>query len=48
VLEQHLLVLRVVVLSVLGNIAELTRDPDPLGDLAALRFRASASRSPQV
>ena len=36
VLEQHLLVLRVVVLRVLRDVAELPRDADPLRDLAAL------------
>jgi len=36
VLEQHLLVLRVVVLCVLGDVAELARDADPFRDLAAL------------
>ena len=35
-LEHRLLVLRVVVLGVLGDVAELARDADPLGDLAAL------------
>jgi hypothetical protein len=35
VLEQHLLVLCVVVLGVLGDVAELARDTDPLGDLAS-------------
>ena len=35
-LEHRLLVLRVVVLGVLGDVAELAGDPDPLGDLAAL------------
>ena len=34
VLEHRLLVLRVVVLGVLGDVAELARGPDPLGDLA--------------
>src|SRR5579884_208654 len=36
VLEHRLLVLRVVVLRVLGDVAELTGDADALGDLAAL------------
>jgi hypothetical protein len=36
VLEHRLLVLRVVVLGILGDVAELARDADPLGDLAAL------------
>ena len=36
VLEHRLLVLRVVVLGVLGDVAELTRDADAVGDLAAL------------
>src|SRR5581483_686614 len=36
VLEQSLLVLRVVVLCVLGDVAELARDADPLRDLATL------------
>ena len=36
VLEHRLLVLRVVVLGVLGDVAELARDADPLRDLAAL------------
>jgi hypothetical protein len=36
VLEQRLLVLRIVVLGVLGDVAELPRDADPLGHLAAL------------
>src|SRR5919198_195388 len=36
VLEQHLLVLRVVVLGVLRNVAELAGDPDALRHLAAL------------
>src|SRR4051812_37457862 len=39
VLEQRLLVLGVVVLSVLGDVAELSRDPDPLRDLAAFVVR---------
>jgi hypothetical protein len=34
-LEQHLLVLGVVVLGVLRDVAELPGDPDPLRDLAA-------------
>jgi hypothetical protein len=34
VLEHRLLVLRVVVLRVLGDVAELARGPDALGDLA--------------
>ena len=38
-LEHRLLVLRVVVLGVLGDVAELARDADPLGDLAALLGR---------
>jgi len=33
VLEHRLLVLRVVVLGVLGDLAELACDPDPVGDL---------------
>ena len=37
VLEHHLLVLRVVVLGVLRDLAELTRRRDPLRDLPALR-----------
>ena len=36
VLEHRLLVLRVVVLGVLGDVAELARDADAVGDLAAL------------
>ena len=36
VLEHRLLVLRVVVLGVLGDVAELAGNADPLGDLAAL------------
>ena len=36
VLEHRLLVLRVVVLRVLGDVAELARDADPVRDLAAL------------
>jgi hypothetical protein len=36
VLEHRLLVLGVVVLGVLGDVAELAGDPDPLRDLAAL------------
>jgi hypothetical protein len=36
VLEHRLLVLRVVVLGVLGDVAELARNADALGDLAAL------------
>src|SRR5436190_9408051 len=36
VLEQRLFVLRVVVLGVLGDIAELARDADSVGDLAPL------------
>jgi hypothetical protein len=36
VLEHRLLVLRVVVLGVLGDVAELAGNPDPLRDLAAL------------
>jgi transcription elongation factor GreA len=36
VLQHRLLVLRVVVLGVLGDVAELAGDADPLGDLAAL------------
>ena len=36
VLEHHLLVLRVVVLGVLGDLTELARRGDPLRDLAAL------------
>ena len=39
VLEQRLLVLRVVVLRVLGDVAELARGLDPVGDLAALVVR---------
>ena len=35
-LEHRLLVLRVVVLGVLGDVAELARDADPLRDFAAL------------
>jgi hypothetical protein len=35
VLQHRLLVLRVVVLRVLGDVAELARGADPLGDLAA-------------
>ena len=35
-LEHRLLVLRVVVLGVLGDVAELARDADPLRDLAPL------------
>ncbi len=52
VLEQRLLVLRVVVLGVLGDVAELAGDADPVCDLAPLarsrgtRSPASASRSP--
>src|SRR5436190_8664238 len=38
-LEQRLLVLGVVVLGVFGDVAELTRDPDTVGDLAALVVR---------
>ena len=34
VLEHRLLVLRVVVLGVLGDVAELARGADPVGDLA--------------
>ena len=36
VLEHRLLVLRVVVLGVLGDIAELAGDADPIGDLTPL------------
>ena len=36
-LEQRLLVLGVVVLGILGDVAELARLLDPLGDLASLR-----------
>ena len=36
VLEQGLLVLRVVVLGILGDVAELACDPDPVRDLAPL------------
>jgi hypothetical protein len=36
VLEQRLLVLGVVIFGVLGNVAELARDPDPVRDLAPL------------
>jgi len=39
VLEQRLLVLRVVVLGVLGDVAELARGLDPVRDLAALVVR---------
>jgi hypothetical protein len=39
VLEHRLLVLRVVVLGVLGDVAELARDADALRDLAALLGR---------
>ena len=39
VLEQHLLVLRVVVFRVLRDVAELTRDADAVGNLAALVVR---------
>ena len=52
VLEHHLLVLRVVVLGVLGDLAELARSRDALGDLAALlrakhvRARPSAACEP--
>ena len=45
VLEHRLLVLRVVVLRVLGDIAELAGDADALGDLAALVARAGTSIS---
>ena len=45
-LEQRLLVLGVVVLGVLGDVAELARLLDPLGDLAPLdRSRGARSRS---
>ena len=40
-LEHHLLVLRVVVLRVLGDLAELARSRDALGDLAPLLRRRS-------
>src|SRR5262249_13164891 len=36
VLQERLVVLRVVVLGVLGDVAELARDADPVGDLAPL------------
>src|SRR2546430_7575418 len=39
VLEQHLLVLGVVVFGVLRDVAELPRNADPLGNLAAFRGR---------
>ena len=45
VLEHGLLVLRVVVLGVLGDVAELAGDADPLGDLAA-SIAAEDGRSP--
>ena len=38
-LEQRLVVLGVVVLGVLGDVAELARDADALRDLAALLVR---------
>src|SRR5438067_13928024 len=39
VLEQSLLVLGVVVLGVLGDVAEFARDPDPIRDLAPFVVR---------
>ena len=47
-LEQGLLVLGVVVLGVLGDVAELARLLDPLGDLAALDRREMLDLRPQL
>ena len=41
-LEQHLLVLGVVVFRVLRDVAELPRDANPLGNLAALVVESSS------